>query len=201
MRGWVSAPEHPAARGPEGGEAQPQDSNNLKQFHVGLHFLASIPRIVFESVNSTQGEAMTYPATQPTLHEAFQQAHGLVREIRKRAINNRDALAAGNQAGEFILRILLRARQDIATLQSVSAIPGIGAYAQSQMVDETLNIGTEFSAVLAALGNVESWLETNLPRDNGHLLLINADGTDVEFTPAQTAGLRTQLQALIDTMS
>lgn len=110
------------------------------------------------------------------------------------------------------LGLLDNMRTDLAYFQGVAATPGIGAYATEQYGDGYA-IGPDFGAFTTALQGVVGWLIANIPREPvdaldpegpRYLLLqtLDADGarTDRTFSTAQTAGLRTVLDALIATV-
>jgi glycosylphosphatidylinositol transamidase (GPIT) subunit GPI8 len=101
-----------------------------------------------------------------------------------------------------IFQIVDNTRAAIGMLQRDSAVPGIVAYAQSQYNDGTYDVATEFTNMVNALNAVVTWVVSNMPKDGSGFLLahtINADGSRVArvFTPAQTAGLTTALNAAI----
>src|SRR5437868_3544848 len=60
-------------------------------------------------------------------------------------------------------------------------------------------------SVVDAITNSISWVVSNFPTNGGYILkdTLNADGsvTVRVFTPVQTAGLRTQLQTIVDAIS
>lgn len=117
----------------------------------------------------------------------------------------RTACAAGDVLASRIIEMFLVLRVDRNALASQAATPGLGAYAQSQKNAPTLDIVAEFNAVLAATDSVTTWITTNFPKDGGGYILAQSFGADTmgerTFTPAQTAGLRTVLDALIATIA
>ncbi len=112
------------------------------------------------------------------------------------------ATLASNVNATQVFQILDDIRSQLTVFNQVAAIPGIGGYAQAQFNDNTYNVATEFSAMVAAVQGVVDWTVTNFPKGAGGFLqayTINADGsrTAAVFTPAQTAGLTTALNAVI----
>jgi len=57
-------------------------------------------------------------------------------------------------------------------------------------------------AITTAATAVRDWLIANLPQSNKHLVerMVNADGTitDATLSSAETAGLRAELQTVVD---
>jgi tartrate dehydratase beta subunit/fumarate hydratase class I family protein len=85
---------------------------------------------------------------------------------------------------------------------SLAAVSGLGAYAQTQLGNGTLNIAAEFTSMQAALNSVRNWIGTNYPKAaSGEILerKFDAQGRTITntFSTAQTAGLVTVLDALI----
>lgn len=117
----------------------------------------------------------------------------------------RDALAARNVTSTEIFDLFIRLKQDRAAFEAAKSVSGIADYARAQKNSETLDVVTEFTAMLAAIDNVTAWISTNFPKDaNGYLLAKtwgDAGPVDRTFTPTATAGLRTVLDALLATIS
>jgi len=117
----------------------------------------------------------------------------------------RTEAATSNVPSFRILNLYTRLIQDRAALTTAAAVPGIGTYAQEQKNQPGLNVVTEFNAVIAAVDQVSGWISANFPRDAGGFLLAQTLGAsgpeDRTFTPAQTAGLRAQLDSLIATIA
>jgi hypothetical protein len=91
------------------------------------------------------------------------------------------------------------------TIATLGATPGIVAYAQAQKGNGTIDISAEATAVLSAIDTVTTWIATNYPRDgSGYLLdrqIVGDAFTYRVFSPATTAGLRTVLQSLANTIT
>jgi hypothetical protein len=89
---------------------------------------------------------------------------------------------------------------------ALAAVPGLGAYAQTQLGDGTLNIAAEFTTMTNALTATRTWIGANFPKAaSGELLERKFDAagrtTTNMFSTAQTAGLATVLDALIATIA
>lgn len=135
----------------------------------------------------------------------------VLEDIDRRAINvkgycqrTRDQAAAGNIPSATILDVLVRLIQDRTALQSAASTPGIADFARDQKDNQALDVVAEFTAMVAAISGAIEWVTTNFPKDGGGFLLAQTFGAtgpiDRQFTPAQTAGFRTQLDAVIGTI-
>ena len=135
------------------------------------------------------------------------QAVGFARAIDQAAWIKGRAQAAvlqlqGNVNSDQVFQMMDDLRSAISLFNAVSAIPGIGAYAQAQYNDNTYDVVAAFTGMVNAINAVVSWVVTNFPAGTGGFLQaykINADGSRVPtvFTPAQTAGLTTALNNVI----
>lgn len=118
----------------------------------------------------------------------------------------RDATAAGPVGGSRILDLWGFLKTERPGLVSAAATPGLAEYAREQknktVSDPTFDVVAEFNALIAAIDNVTGWMEANFPKDAGGFILAQTFGAsglvDRQFTSAQTAGLRTQLDALLN---
>ena len=146
---------------------------------------------------------MAYPTG--TLAKALEDIDRDLIQLRAFAVRRRDEMAAGNVAATTVLGdLFVRLRQHEHALDAAADTPGIGPYAQEQKSDGTLDVVAEFNAVMAAISGVTGWIAANFPKDvNGFLLAqtLSPEGpVDRTFSPTDTAGLRTQLDALIATI-
>lgn len=86
-----------------------------------------------------------------------------------------------------------------------TVVPGLVEYVRAQINDPAIDIVAEYNTMLTQINATKNWIAANFPKDaSGYLLYhqLGADGRIVQrtLTPAQTAGLRTQLTALIATI-
>lgn len=121
------------------------------------------------------------------------------------AQQHRNAAAAGNVESSRVLGLHKNLRRERAALSAAASTPGLAQFARDQKSNQSLDVVAEFNAVMAAIDGTISWVETNFPKDAGGFLLAQTitagEVTDRMFTPAQTAGLRTQLDTLISTIA
>lgn len=140
------------------------------------------------------------------LAQAWIKALALAGAVKQTATGASSTAAAGNVNYSQIERLFVQLQSAHAEFAALSTTPGLAAYAQEQLDDNALNIATEFTSMQAAITAVLDWIKTNLPKDgSGYLLVRQIDGSnavvDRQFTPAQTAGLRTVLDALAATIA
>lgn len=134
--------------------------------------------------------------------EAVRNAAGNVKRDSTRVSTDS---AAGNVPAALIVRYveaLASANDDFARY---TAVPGLVAYVREQINDPAIDIVAEYQTMLAQINAVRGWIIANFPKDAGGFLLYHSFGADGRIvqrtlTPAQTAGLRTQLAALIATI-
>jgi hypothetical protein len=148
---------------------------------------------------------MAFIASQATQAEALIKAMQRALWVKNVAQAAVDRLSS-NTGADYILGILDNIRLARAELQTHASVPGIGAYAAAQLNNAGYNVASEFTAMTAAMQQVVSWVSTNFPKDgNGFILAYTMDASGVriprQFTPAQTSGLVTQLNALIATIA
>lgn len=151
---------------------------------------------------------MAFPSStgtkQDSLAKAWETARAVAAGIKQRGESLRAASAAGPiQVGGILDYATYLADQRL-TLAKVAALSGIGAYAQDQIADPAINVATEFSGIMTTLDSTISWIIANFPKDGGGWLLatnFNPDNSGRTqwrtLSTAQTAGLRTALEALI----
>ena len=153
---------------------------------------------MFPSSNGTKQDNLAF---------AWETARNVAGQIKGRSQSLRNSAEAGAIPTDMILDYVRFLGACKTTLQRAAFTQGIAAYAQEQIADNTINVATEFNNMMSALDAVGGWIFTNFPKDvDGWLLSrkFNPDNSgrtdDRLFSPAQTAGLRTVLDALIATI-
>lgn len=144
------------------------------------------------------------PNTLTTPQNAFALIVGNAQNIKAQAQNALASLQGGSVDSNFIFVMLDQLRNIISSLNSLKVIAGLDAYATAQgytgsLVSDCTNCANAASTCIA-------WIVANFPKDSTLAFLLshtlNADGSRTPrlFTPAQTAGLQTNLQAFIATI-
>lgn len=156
---------------------------------------------------------MAFPSRSGTVQDdcerAWRRARDLADQLKSETQFVRSASLAGTMTSTQALNYATRLADIKIGLQACAAVVGIQAYAQAQINDNTINVATEFNAMVAALDNVTSWLTVNFPKTSVtnelRAKLFSGDNSgrtvDVVFTSTSTSGFRTQLDALISTIN
>lgn len=152
---------------------------------------------------------MAFPSTvgtkPDTLSDAWEGARSTAGLVKLLSQNLKALSLAGNVPSSNIKNYLTELSQAKTILVRYGAVPGLAAYAQAQVNDNTLDVSASFTAMINAIDACGSWVLTNFPKDaSGYLLAEqwNANGTTVDrlFSTATLANFRTQLDGLIATI-
>ena len=144
----------------------------------------------------------TGTGTSISLDRAFEAIEGVAFGIKNLSQALSDRSAAGNVTGEHIQRYFDNLGDKRNELQSWAAkmtdMTAATAYARDRYNDPAYDAQAEYTALLAQINATLSFIATNIPSD-----LIVWDDTNgyvdwVPYNSGQTAGLRAQLQALVD---
>ena len=110
-------------------------------------------------------------------------------------------MAAETVSGNLIaLNLFPQLVQYRDRLNIIKTVPNIAAYAQEQEDAVGYDVVAEFNAMVAAIQSVIDWIIANFPSDGTYILKdeLSTNGIAVrQFTPAQTAGLRTEIATII----
>lgn len=154
---------------------------------------------------------MTFPSSSGSqafgLTQALAVAQAQAANVKNQAATLSAQCAAGNVAAQAILNFLTVIADATLMLNKAAAVTGLAAYAQAQLGD--VNISAEFQTMLTAMAAVTSSVLSTMPLDptNTYLMVTSftPDGTgrtqQRTFTPAQTAGIKTVLDALVATIN
>lgn len=145
-------------------------------------------------------------ATSAALNQALNQIMATSSDIKVNGGNAVTTLAAGNVDTNYIFLLLDRLRQTIITLNQVKGVAGLNAYATAQLPSYAGAMVADINATISACQACIDSVISTFPKDSTALWVlaesINADGSRTlrQFTPAQTAGLRTALTNLVATI-
>jgi hypothetical protein len=145
---------------------------------------------------------MAFPgASNYTTAKALDKLVEIAAQIRSSAVTLNSMTAAGDTLYSAIQTRLVSWITLRSQMQALAATPGLAAYATAQYSGQGIDIVAEYTAMMTAIDAVDSWIDTNLPKDASNYELqyqrVAGVRTERTFTPAQTAGLRTQLAGLI----
>ena len=142
---------------------------------------------------------MAYPTQ--TIDRTVEDIDRLAANIKQFAIRRKSDMATGSVGATTIFDVAINVRDARNRLSAMAAVPSIAARTAALKGVAEASIVADFNAMLAAMDNIVSWVAANFPKDaNGFLLsqTLGADGPiDRQFTTAQTAAMRTQLDSLI----
>lgn len=136
--------------------------------------------------------------------EAFAAIRNNAANWKAQAQNANISLAAGNVTTDFVFRMLDQLGGTITALTSWKAVAGLDSFATGQGYSGTLS--SDCTTTSNAAQTCITWVSGNFPTSSNGFLLghtLNADGTRTarSFTPANTAGLQTNLTAFVATIS
>lgn len=117
-------------------------------------------------------------------------------------------MAAGNVSSSAVMNAYASMRGVYKNLDAVKTYaasdPDFIAYIRDQKADASLNVAAEFNAVLSAIDDVVTEIQTAFPtyETGGNTYLLaqtwgNDRPVDREFTPAQTSNIQTKLDAVV----
>ena len=123
------------------------------------------------------------------------------KRLDDRCQNSIDEMAAGNVDSEAIIALYRFLTQVKVRLTTFAAIPGIVQHVKDAKDDQTYDISTEITALQAEITSTLAWVEINFPKSGDYLLYLRIIDTVITprvFSTAQTSGLRTDLQGIVD---
>jgi hypothetical protein len=127
-------------------------------------------------------------------------------KTRSTALNTQSL--AGNVGASVLLDYLDWLLDRRADLAAYASTPGLAVYAQDQVNSPSLNITTEFNAMTDAIDDLRDWMIANFPQNGtgtaylqSHTFDANGRKVDRQFSTAALATFRTNLQAVIATIS
>jgi hypothetical protein len=148
---------------------------------------------------------MAFPSTADPLSRALLDVQTEARSLKQYVTDVRAQCAAGPVSANLIVELYLRLVQANTRFTAAAAVTGLGQYAKDQFSNQALDVVAEFTAMSTAVVACGTWIINNMPKDAGGYLLkdqLTPAGVSVRsFTSAETAGLRTQLDALLATVN
>lgn len=123
------------------------------------------------------------------------------KRLDDRCQNSIDEMAAISVDSEAIIALYRYLTQVKARLTLFAAVPGIVQHVKDAEGNQSYDISTEITALQAEMAAAMTWVEDNFPSSGDYLLFLRIVDTVITprlFSPAQTAGLRTELQGVVD---
>lgn len=151
--------------------------------------------MAFPSSNNTTSLGVILTTLQALASQAKSQSQNTVATMQAQSVDT-----------TYVFQVLDRLNWLIATLTAWQGTTGLDAYASAELPGYNGTLTSDITAVINAAQACINWVVANFPKDstNTYILAesINSDGTRTlrQFTPTQTAGFRTLMQALIATI-
>lgn len=140
---------------------------------------------------------MAFKASQLSLQQGLTQALDVAGQ-EKRTLNAWKTQLAGNITGLDAVAMLANLDRVLPIFAQVSALPGLAVYAKAQFGNDTYDVAAEFNTMVSALTAIKTWLTTNIPANA--VSISNGSLVGATYTPAQTAGLLSLVNAAIATI-
>ena len=144
-----------------------------------------------------------FPASSIIPQQAYLTVKGIANLLKTRITNNIENLSIANVDYDYLREIYRTIERANDGLNSKKNVPGIVEYAKEAESNAGLDIVAEFSALQQTMSDALEWINNNVPLTATVKPPSEwGDGTLIErvFTPAQTAGLRSTLQTIVDTI-
>lgn len=134
--------------------------------------------------------------------KGYEQAKANAWHLKARADYYIATAANGNIGYDFLAELRGDLSRALASLEQASTIAGIVAYAQDQENDPGYDVAAEFTDMTTKIATAITWVDVNTPTNVTALTPDQWSGISTmistTFTPAQTAQLRVELQAVSD---
>jgi hypothetical protein len=144
---------------------------------------------------------MAFKASNIVLSRAYDEIKREALKVKNEATSVGAAATAGDITASRILGLSGNLRSASLNMAERAVTPGLVNYAKTQEDDPAYDVGADYAAMMQGINAVVAWISTNLPTSGGYLQTdtLNVDGsiTSRSFPSAQTAGLVTQLTALV----
>lgn len=149
---------------------------------------------------------MTFPSSSTSLAQAWISVQSTAKRIKTAAQDLRDSSAAGSISSRTVINFATSLADVTDQFAATRLLTGIAQYARDQIGDQGIDVVAEFTAMETAAIETRDWITANFPQDgSGYLLMVQFDVNGRQsirtLAAAQTAGLRTELDALIATIS
>jgi len=144
-----------------------------------------------------------FPASSQIPQQAYLTVKGVANLLKTRITNNIEHLSNNDVDYDYLREIYRTIERANEGLDSRKNTPGIVEYAKEAESNAGLDIVAEFLAMQQTMADALSWIDSNVPLTATVKPPAEwGDGTLIErvFTPAQTAGLRSTLQTIVDSI-
>ena len=140
---------------------------------------------------------MAFKVTAFSLQRAFEQLLQIATQ-EKTYLANWNARLAVNISGLDAVEIVSNIDRALVSFDQVSQTAGLAQYAKDQFATPAYDIVAEYTAMIAALAAIRTWLRTNIP--STAISIVNGVPVGQTFIPADTAPLKALVVAAIATI-
>lgn len=140
---------------------------------------------------------MTYPASTKPMFKAFDELNAAIVMAQVSADDIWTRSATREIKRTEIVQFYTLLDKTVDELQAITSYSGIGAYAQEQFGDPTIDIVAEFTAMRAELIELRDWIASAFPRDGEGRPVVG----NLTFTVAQLSSLRPLIADFLATLS
>ncbi|HEY2810552.1 MAG TPA: hypothetical protein VGJ00_04085 [Rhabdochlamydiaceae bacterium] len=148
-----------------------------------------------------------FPAsTQPSLGAVLSQLQNYAAGIKQQAAAAVIVIQSNNINTAYVFSMLDQLSGVITNLNAYKNVVGLNTYATANIPGYAGTLTSDITSVVNASQACIDWIISNFPKDTGGFIQaekLNSDGTRIMsvFTPAQTVGLQTVLNALVASIS
>lgn len=148
---------------------------------------------------------MVFPSSTMTLDEGLSEAQKTAKRSKTFARRIIADSVAGNISSNEVIKVMREFREIGERLTFIVALPGLNAYAKEQYDNALLDVVAEILPIRDAADAIRDWVVANFPTSSSGFMerdTLNPDGsiTIRQFSSAQAAGFRTELQAYVDSI-
>jgi len=150
---------------------------------------------------------MAIPASSQTpLSMVVFEILALCQQTKAAAQNSLTFMQSNNIDSNYAFSIIDAINNCTTALNSWATTQGLNAFASQELPGYSGTLTTDITTAVNAARAIVNWIVANFPKDTGNFIQafsFNADGTRAatQFTPAQTAGLQSAIQAFIATIN
>lgn len=145
---------------------------------------------------------MAWPASTQSLDNAFTVSNNTANQLKSQTQSVRNNSVSNDTLRSNLISLQRNLDRGVDRWAIAKALPGIVDYVRDQFNDPTMDVATEFNAMVNAATDLRDWIHANMPTGAGGAVLersVNVDGTytDLVFTSAQLADFRTEADTFI----
>lgn len=147
---------------------------------------------------------MAFKASNVVPQEAYRQVKGAAVQLKVNLMSFKAKMAASGADYDYLHGIYMTLKRADDQFTSLKSTSGLAQYAKDQESDQAYDVAAAFTSMQAEISTAMAWMVANVPTN------VTAKSPDQwgdstlisnTFTAAQTSGLQTALQGVIDEIS